>query len=57
MFHPDILAHYVYRIRACESNPVDACADVAQFEGVNIHTLAAFLRTIGAVGAHRLTLI
>jgi hypothetical protein len=57
MFHPDILAHYVYRIRACESTPVDACADVAQYEGVNVHTLAAFLRTVGAVGAHRLTLI
>lgn len=57
MFHPRILRHYSYRVTECRSPAVDACADVAQYEGINIHTLAAFLRTIGAVGAHRLTLI
>ena len=57
MFHPRILAHYSYRVTECQSHAVDACADVAQFEGVNVHTLAAFLRTIGAVGAHRLNVL
>ena len=57
MFHPRILRQYNYRVTDCQSRAIDACADVAQYEGVNVHTLAAFLRTIGAVGAHRLTLI
>lgn len=57
MFHPRILRHYSYRVTDCQSRAVDACADVAQYEGVNVHTLAAFLRTIGAVGAHRLNVL
>lgn len=57
MFHPRILRHYSYRVTDCQSRAVDACADVAQFEGINIHTFAEFLRTIRAHGAHRLTLI
>lgn len=57
MFHPRLVRHYTYRVTECQSCAVDACADVAQFEGVDIHTLAAFLRAIGAVGAHRLTLL
>lgn len=57
MFHPRIVRHYSYRVTDCQSLAVDACADVAQYEGVNVHTLAAFLRTIGAVGAHRLNVL
>lgn len=54
MYNARIINHYTYRVTECQSNPVDACADVAQFEGVNIHTLAAFLRAVDAIGAYRL---
>ena len=57
MYHARIVNHYVYRVAECQSNPVDACADVAQFEGVNIHALAAFLRAINAIGAQRLNVL
>lgn len=57
MFHPDIYHFYVYRATECRCFAVDACNDAAEFYGVNIHTLAAFLRTIGAVGAHRLNVL
>lgn len=57
MFHPRILRHYSYRVTDCQSLAIDACADVAQYESVNVHTLAAFLRTIGAVGAQRLNVL
>tara|TARA_R110000868_G_scaffold85716_1_gene240938 strand:+ start:1408 stop:1581 length:174 start_codon:yes stop_codon:yes gene_type:complete len=54
MFHPRILRHYNYRVIECNISAVDACADVAQYEGVNIHSLAQWLRTFDAIGAHRL---
>lgn len=57
MFHPRTLRNYTYRVVDCQESPVDACADSASYYGVNIHTLAAFLRTIGAVGAHRLNVL
>lgn len=57
MYNARIVNHYTYRVAACQSNPVDACADVAQFEGVNIHALAAFLRAVDAIGAHRLNVL
>lgn len=57
MFHPSILSHYAYRVAECQSSPVDACADCAQYYGINIYTLAGFLRTIGAAGAHRLNVL
>lgn len=57
MYHPSIVRRYTYLVTECQSRAIDACADVAQYEGVNVHTLAAFLRTIGAVGAHRLNVL
>ncbi len=57
MLHPRILRHYSYRVTECQSRPVDALADVAQYEGIPVRTLAAFLRSVDAVGAHRLALI
>ena len=57
MFHPRILHHYTYRVTDCQSRPIDALADVSQYESIPARSLAAFLRTVGAVGAHRLTLI
>lgn len=57
MYSERILSHYNFRVMDCQSNPIDACADVAQFESVNIHALAAWLRTVGAVGAHRLNVL
>lgn len=57
MFHPRILRHYTYRVTDCQSRPIDALADVSQYENIPVRTLAAFLCAVGAVGAHRLTLI
>jgi hypothetical protein len=57
MFHPRILRHYTYRVTDCQSRPIDALADVAQYESIPVRSLASFLCTIGAVGAQRLTLI
>jgi hypothetical protein len=57
MFHPRILRQYTARVVDCQESPVDACADSACYYGVNIHTLAAFLRTIRAHGSHRLNIL
>lgn len=57
MFHPRILRHYAYRVTECQSRPFDALADVSQFEGISVRALAAFLRSVDAVGAQRLILI
>lgn len=57
MYHPRILKHYNYRVIECQCNAVDACADVAQYEGINVHALAAFLRAIDAPRADRLSVL
>jgi hypothetical protein len=57
MFHPRILRHYNYRVTDCQSLAVDACTDSARYYGVNVHTLAEFLRTIRAHGSHRLNIL
>jgi len=52
MIHPSILRSYAFRRTECQLNPVDACADTAHGYGINVHTLAAFLRAIGVDAAH-----
>lgn len=57
MYHPRIVHHYAFRVTECQSNPVDACVDVAQYEGIDVHALAAFLRAIDAPRASRLSIL
>lgn len=57
MYHPRIVRHYSYRVTDCQSRAVDACCDTAEWFDVNQYALADFLRTIGAVGAHRLNVL
>ena len=57
MFHSRIIKHYAYLVIECQCNAVDACTDVAQYEGIGVHTLATFLRAIEAPYAHRLSVI
>lgn len=57
MLHPSILAAYLYRRNECQSNPIDACSDVALFDQrVSMQTLARFLITMG-IDADRLHLL
>jgi len=56
MFHPSVLAAYLYRRTECQSNPVDACSDVAMFHGVSMVRLAQFIIIIG-IDADRLSMI
>lgn len=55
MYHPRIIQHYAFRILECQSRAIDACADVAQYEGLDVHALAAFLRAIDAPRAAQLS--
>jgi hypothetical protein len=57
MYHPRIIQHYTYRVTECQSRAIDACVDVAQYEGINVHALAAFLRAIGAPRAPQLSIL
>jgi hypothetical protein len=57
VYHPRIVQHYTYRVTECQSRAIDACADVAQYEGIDVHALAAFLRAIGAPRANHLSII
>ncbi len=57
MYHPRIVQHYTYRVIECQSRAIDACADVAQYEGIDVHALAAFLRAIDAPRAAQLSII
>jgi hypothetical protein len=43
MFHPDILAQYQYARHSQQMMSIDACTDVAQFNGLQVATLAQFL--------------
>lgn len=52
MFHPSILRTYAFHRLQRQINPVDACTDTAHGYGINVHMLAAFLRTIGVDAAH-----
>jgi hypothetical protein len=51
MLHPSILSQYSYRRDT--ANAIDACADAADYFGVRVSTLAAFLRAVG-IDAHHL---
>jgi hypothetical protein len=50
MLHPSILSQYNYRRDT--ANPIDACADTADYFGVKVSTLAAFLRAVGIDAEH-----
>ena len=56
MFHPSILAQYLYRRTQCESLAIDACTDVAEYYGLQVTTLARVLVTMG-IDADRLSLL
>ena len=56
MFHPTILAAYLYRRNEGQSNPIDACSDVAQFNGLPVATFARFLAAMN-IDVDRLSLI
>lgn len=47
MFHPDILRQVVYLRTEGQCRLIDACADAAQFYGVDAVALIDFCRTIG----------
>jgi len=57
MYHPRMIKHYSYLVIECDVRAVDACVDVAQYEGIDVHAFASFLRTIDAVRAHRLNVL
>ena len=50
MLHPSILSQYNYRRDT--TNAVDACADAADYFGIKVSTLAAFLRAVGIDSEH-----
>ena len=54
MFHFNIIRAYQFRVIDCDMDAIDACAEVAEFGSLDIRALAAFLRTIDAIGAHHL---
>jgi hypothetical protein len=56
MFHPSILEQYSFNRDAVQMNPIDACADVAEYHEVPVHHLARFLVTMG-IDADRLSLL
>jgi hypothetical protein len=47
MLHPSILTTYRFHRTQRVQNPIDACADAADYFGVKVSTLAAFLRVVG----------
>jgi hypothetical protein len=54
VFHFNIIRAYQFRVIDCDMDAIDACAEVAEFGSLDIRALAAFLRTIDAIGAHHL---
>ena len=56
MFHPDILAQYRYARHSQQMMSIDACTDVAQFNGLQVATLAQFLIAMG-IDANRLSVL
>lgn len=60
MYHPSILAAYLYRRTQCESLAIDACTDVAEYNRVPVRQLAQFLITTGiatGIDADRLSML
>jgi hypothetical protein len=56
MFHPSILAAYLYRRNEMQINAIDACADTAEHNRVPVAAFARFLITMG-IDAARLQLL
>ncbi len=47
MYHPSILQAYTFARTQCQSNPIDACTDVADYHGIVVQRLAQFLTMMG----------
>ena len=56
MFHPSILAQYLYRRSDLEAGALDACTDTADYYDLPVYRLARFLVTMG-IDANRLSLL
>ena len=56
MFHPSILDQYDFARHQMQSMSIDACTDVAQFNGLQVATFARFLIAMG-IDADRLQLL
>ena len=56
MFHSDLIDQYTFNRIAVQMNPIDSCADVAEYNDVPVHRLAQFLITMG-IDADRLSLL
>ena len=54
MYQLNIIRAYQFRVIDCDMDAIDACAEVAEFGSLDIRALAAFLRTIDAIGARHL---
>jgi hypothetical protein len=52
MLHPSIITTYRFHRTQRVLNPIDACADTADYFGVKVSTLAAFLRAVGIDAEH-----
>ena len=56
VFHPSILDQYEFARHQMQSMSIDACTDVAQFNGLQVATLAQFLIAMG-IDANRLSVL
>jgi hypothetical protein len=52
----DAIAQYQFMRTQCQTNPIDACTDAAQYAGVKVAALAAALIALN-IDAQRLSLI
>ena len=56
MYHPSILAQYVFIRTQQQLNALDACTDTADYHDLPVYRVARFLVAIG-VDADRLSLL
>jgi len=56
MFHPSILAQYDFARHSQQMLSIDACTDVAEFNGISVPAFARFLIAMG-IDAARLSVL
>lgn len=56
MFHPSILAQYLYRRNEGQIGALDSCVDTADYFNIPVYRLAVFLIAMG-IDAQRLALL
>ena len=56
MFHPSILAQYDFARHSQQMLSIDACTDVADFNGISVPAFARFLIAMG-IDAARLSVL